>query len=823
MRQHDYNLVVDECDTQDLDKAISAQLRPQRLSGSIEIEQKIRDRASGVFQWVNLVTERLIEKDNEGEGPRAMLREIENTPDELKGIYEDLLQRTSRKDAGDALLLMQWICFSARPLTLDELRIALVMDARCIQKPTVAETLLENEGCTDTEHMEKKLKALSKGLLEVKSYGGPRLVHFIHQSALEYTIDEGLVQLYHKQREWIQPHEDVAISAHHRLVRSCIRYLVVHEICALDHEALSSTELRLLPFSEYVVDFWRWHATLADAMDICPQDLVEALRWPSPEVLQSWIDLSHTWASCRGTVAVDQFSTGNNLLFVAVEAGLTSVIEFILSRMTDPRTILRNMYHSGASLLDRAAVLGRCPILRLLLHHGMDAETPSEYGMTPLHWAAKSPFVEAVQMLLDAGADAQARDRIDEQTPLHEAAKSGHIEVMALLLTKATDADPHDKHGLSPLHFADWDDNSEIITRLIEAGADVNSLNKDKTQQGYLQIVSTLLSFGCDPNIRGRRGLTAVAHAAINDHIKVLRALIQANADLHLSDLLGNNVLLITAGFGSASALTLLLDEGANPDCTNNAGSNALHMTALYDTAANATVLLERGVGTEERDIEGWTPLMLAASHEQSEAVTLLMQWGAYEMSEAESIQVVMAQEAVEILEEDEDVGTEARFASDLERALSASLQVDVDPPTAGAESHDEGEKEQLVEDITNDLSKGDGIGMEGKTVPAESRAESFLVRAPEMWEKDSTAAEELSENLTETCTGDMLGDNENVAQLYSMSTKGRQVEEIDLPIEADSKDSLVEDETGLLAAGCAPEGLNGDRDAQQQEPVLPE
>lgn len=332
MRLYDYEITVDECNGEDINTAIIAQLGPQALSSSPVIEQTIRDKASGIFQWVLLVVERIIAMDNDGEGSRAMLREITNTPLELRDIYEGLLRKTTRKDAGDALHLMQWVSFAARPLTLNELRTALVMDESCSPGRSVMECIELNEGCEDVLQMEKRVRALSKGLLEVKTLADTRLVQFIHQSAREYVVWDGLTRLYDMQRAWRAPHEDHKISANDRLAKSCVRYLLVEEILTMGKEDLDlAPRLESFPFCEYAAKFWTWHVRASDHPAISPRYLVEACQWPSAEILQGWARIYNASSDIRMR---DESKEANDLLFVAISEDLNQVLRCILDRQS---------------------------------------------------------------------------------------------------------------------------------------------------------------------------------------------------------------------------------------------------------------------------------------------------------------------------------------------------------------------------------------------------------------------------------------------------------------------------------------------------------
>jgi hypothetical protein len=92
-------------------------------------------------------------------------------------------------------------------------------------------------------------------------------------------------------------------------------------------------------------------------------------------------------------------------------------------------------------------------------------------GLTALMWAARSGAVDAMRVLLDAGADPNARDHGNGWTPLLHAVHTRHPEAVRLLLERR--ADPNAAAGgLTPLWMAAADDDPDLITNLLEHGAD---------------------------------------------------------------------------------------------------------------------------------------------------------------------------------------------------------------------------------------------------------------------------------------------------------------------------------------------------------------
>ena len=129
----------------------------------------------------------------------------------------------------------------------------------------------------------------------------------------------------------------------------------------------------------------------------------------------------------------------------------------------------------------------------------------------PLLDAARDGDIEAVGVLIEAGAPVDAGTRIGRYTPLHLAARGGHADVLALLLD--ADADPNavtTTTGVTPLHLAAGAVNgAAAVTALLEHGADPNAREASAGQTPLMfaaaanqaAAATALLDAGADPDI----------------------------------------------------------------------------------------------------------------------------------------------------------------------------------------------------------------------------------------------------------------------------------------------------------------------------------
>ncbi|XP_073355955.1 uncharacterized protein [Aegilops tauschii subsp. strangulata] len=111
-----------------------------------------------------------------------------------------------------------------------------------------------------------------------------------------------------------------------------------------------------------------------------------------------------------------------------------------------------------------------CLFLFLVEEAGLDVNSESKAGVTPMVLAALQGNVEVTRYLLDHGGDPAMPDERGS-TPLHNAAAAGHCEAVRLLLSKGVNLDPIHYQG-TRLHLAAVEDQDQVVMVLLEHGAD---------------------------------------------------------------------------------------------------------------------------------------------------------------------------------------------------------------------------------------------------------------------------------------------------------------------------------------------------------------
>jgi hypothetical protein len=99
---------------------------------------------------------------------------------------------------------------------------------------------------------------------------------------------------------------------------------------------------------------------------------------------------------------------------------------------------------------------------------------------TPLNLAAANRQLDAVNYLLNRGADIWTRDLPTRCTPMHNAARNNDIRMMNVLLDRNTEIiEALDHTNFTPLHYAAYKGHANAVRWLLEHGANRNAVTSD--------------------------------------------------------------------------------------------------------------------------------------------------------------------------------------------------------------------------------------------------------------------------------------------------------------------------------------------------------
>ena len=191
---------------------------------------------------------------------------------------------------------------------------------------------------------------------------------------------------------------------------------------------------------------------------------------------------------------------------------------------------------------------------------------------------------------------------------LHAAAARGDAAEIRRLLAAGAAADARDGHGRTALHVAAFASGLEAARALVEGGADPNVLDGQRYDivtiaavRNQLPMLRLALSLGARPgNITSPYDGTALIAAAHLGHDAVVRELIRAGAPLDHVNNLGWTAVIeaIVLGDGGArhvACLRALIEAGADVNLTDRQGVTPLSLARQRGHGEMAELL--RGAG----------------------------------------------------------------------------------------------------------------------------------------------------------------------------------------------------------------------------------
>ncbi|CAD6197166.1 unnamed protein product [Caenorhabditis auriculariae] len=206
---------------------------------------------------------------------------------------------------------------------------------------------------------------------------------------------------------------------------------------------------------------------------------------------------------------------GNNVLHVAARNGQSFALKLFLSVLPgeEKNETLNQQNQRGLTALHCAIRSGDPDAVHYLMNHGAltnisdshgntavhylsdaynesifkeilepsrgqqtDLESQNDVGLRPLHIAVKRLKLTLIEMLLEAGADIEARDK-NEKTALLHATTMNDVEIIQLLLQRNADSNVEDDVGETPLSMAARNANYPVLGLLLDRSADPRRKN----------------------------------------------------------------------------------------------------------------------------------------------------------------------------------------------------------------------------------------------------------------------------------------------------------------------------------------------------------
>ncbi|CAG2249646.1 unnamed protein product [Mytilus edulis] len=275
---------------------------------------------------------------------------------------------------------------------------------------------------------------------------------------------------------------------------------------------------------------------------------------------------------------------------------------------------------------------GSCrPIIEQLLNKGADVNSTDENGWNPFGFSCRTGNSNMIHRLIEFTNN--VNQTYHGYTPLQMAEKSGNDEIVSLLIQKGANQTENTELMSSDESIYDsTDSETESLTNA--------KIVKGRSQKGktplleacrYKNIskVENLLEAGASVNKEDINRWTPLLEACKVGEKEIVLLILKHNVDVDKTDARGYSPLLIACKNGYKDIVEILLSHQADANITNNAGITPLLVACTKQYTDIVQLLIYKGANINQSDAYGNTSLMVAGFYGYKQIIEVLLTEGA--------------------------------------------------------------------------------------------------------------------------------------------------------------------------------------------------
>ncbi|KZP10818.1 ankyrin, partial [Athelia psychrophila] len=382
------------------------------------IKEALTDGADGMFRWVALQADRLIKCAS----LQDLKQRLKSLPQDLNESYARTLSESP--DPGNLKKLLQWLAYSTRAMTIEEIAEVAVVDFG--DDESMLPVYDADRRFADPDHVFTLCYGLITEVEDQMNRTDPRLerIKLAHYSVKEYLISSHILS---GAAAGFRTDEQLS---HSIIAQTSLAYLLHFD----KPGALSVESVPSFPLAQYAAEHWVAHCHRAGS----DQGNTAVLQ----QLQLNFFEPSPSYAIHNCLFVYDKEDYGDfgffrraedlpSPFYYACRSGLTTVAAHLISQGAD---VNGNHEYLGPPLTV-ASDQGHLKTIQLLLVHGADVDAVGgEYSGTALQEAASRGRIEIVELLLAHSADVNAAEGRWEKTALLGSSENGHLAVVELLL-----------------------------------------------------------------------------------------------------------------------------------------------------------------------------------------------------------------------------------------------------------------------------------------------------------------------------------------------------------------------------------------------------
>lgn len=232
----------------------------------------------------------------------------------------------------------------------------------------------------------------------------------------------------------------------------------------------------------------------------------------------------------------------------------------------------RITFESSIMLLE-AAARNDLEEVKRLLEAGVSPDSTNEDGLTALHQCCIDDSEEMMKLLISFGGNPNAMDT-EKWTPLHAAATCGHLHLVKFLIDAGAELLSVNADGNMPYDLCEDDTTLSYIENEMARRGVTQELIDDtrgETERRMLSDLVTLQAKGGDLEFRDKNGATPLHIASANGYLSVVEFLLDHHVSTEVTDEDHWQPIHAAACWGHLEVVELLAQNGADVNaCTRN-------------------------------------------------------------------------------------------------------------------------------------------------------------------------------------------------------------------------------------------------------------
>uniref|UniRef100_A0A183CCQ9 ANK_REP_REGION domain-containing protein n=1 Tax=Globodera pallida TaxID=36090 RepID=A0A183CCQ9_GLOPA len=289
-----------------------------------------------------------------------------------------------------------------------------------------------------------------------------------------------------------------------------------------------------------------------------------------------------------------------------------------------------------------AIIKGHAELVALLLEKGADPQetylfTASldfpEIYVLPLWLAVTKRQVEVCRQLLAFGAYVDGGTDSGE-TPLHIASYMDCLDIVTLLVENGANVGLQNSEGYAAMMLAAAARRVDVVRYLLSNGASVDQTNFAgddfsllmAVKAGSLELCQLLLESDADVNQAASNGFTSLMCACYLGHTSIVTFLVENGANIEHATVRGNiNAVNIGRHYAlERRNLAVFVVDGTRIGDEVTYGNTALMYAAKKGRVDTVRFLLSKGARTDRTNSAGKTAMSWAIDHRKTEIVEIL-------------------------------------------------------------------------------------------------------------------------------------------------------------------------------------------------------